>query len=271
MKSPPDLPETYLKRSNFLIIEKVGLKSSNIHFRFGKEPAAFMQLEVFTDQMVFPEKYILEFAKNTAILDAKNAPPPSKTNGSWDYDTYPDYYQGKFVSISYIPPPKPTTSEDANSIIAIVRLALLAVIALLAIALFVLFARHRAMRGLLQRLFRRGSPQPSQGPGAPVVSASGKLTSNHKKKLQEALLSAFLERTSFEQLADFCLDMNLNEIAGELNLKDTVYKLIMWAESNGQIRKLVQCAREQNPGNEELREFAQGIGVETQAPATLTR
>jgi Effector-associated domain 1/CHAT domain len=74
-----------------------------------------------------------------------------------------------------------------------------------------------------------------------------------KKKLQEALINAFPNTASLEQMLSFELDINLRAIAGEGSLQDIVFQLIQTAESQGWIEDLVCKALNSNPGNLKLK------------------
>jgi Effector-associated domain 1 len=79
------------------------------------------------------------------------------------------------------------------------------------------------------------------------------------KKLHAALISAFPERSSLEQLLYFELDKNLNTITPDSNLNTIVFKLIQTAESQGWLSDLVLSAYKSNPGNLELKAIAKEL------------
>ena len=72
------------------------------------------------------------------------------------------------------------------------------------------------------------------------------------RKLRDALISAFPERSSLEQLLFFELGKKLNEITKDSNLQDVAFQLIQTAKSQGWLIELVSAARKENPGNSEL-------------------
>ncbi|MEM7127029.1 MAG: toll/interleukin-1 receptor domain-containing protein [Chloroflexota bacterium] len=74
-------------------------------------------------------------------------------------------------------------------------------------------------------------------------------------ELQESLLSAFPSRPNLEQMMRIGLDTNLNNISAGENLSEDVYRLIIWAESTGQLDKLLIAAADQNPENVRLSKF----------------
>ncbi|MDJ0733846.1 MAG: effector-associated domain EAD1-containing protein [Nostocaceae cyanobacterium] len=75
------------------------------------------------------------------------------------------------------------------------------------------------------------------------------------QKLQNALISAFPDKSSLEQMLYFKLDKNLDVIAGEGNLQEIVFKLIKKAESENWVENLIDAARKSNPGNQLLKDI----------------
>jgi hypothetical protein len=94
-----------------------------------------------------------------------------------------------------------------------------------------------------------------------------KLTGPQYQQLQRALLSAFPRRADLEQMLLFQLGEPLDAIAASGNLSDTVFSLIQWAVSRGRLGELIDGARSANPGNAELRAFAEPAG-QAQPPPT---
>lgn len=82
-----------------------------------------------------------------------------------------------------------------------------------------------------------------------------KLSGNEFEDLQKALISAFPNQTALEQMVKFCLDRDLAEIAAGINLSETIFELIKWAETYGQLNKLITKAHQRNPQNPSLDEF----------------
>ncbi|BDA71674.1 hypothetical protein CAL7716_058400 [Calothrix sp. PCC 7716] len=77
-----------------------------------------------------------------------------------------------------------------------------------------------------------------------------KLSSQQRKKLQEALIDAFPNVSSLKQMLSHELDENLEVITGEgKNLQDIIFTLIQTANSQGWVEGLVCAARKYNPGN----------------------
>lgn len=80
-----------------------------------------------------------------------------------------------------------------------------------------------------------------------------------RKKLRDALISAFPQRSLLEQLLDFELEKKLNRITHDGNLNIVVYQLIQSAEAEGWLIDLVRVASTENSGNVLLKEIAQEI------------
>jgi len=89
-------------------------------------------------------------------------------------------------------------------------------------------------------------------------------TPQQRKKLRDALISAFPERPLLEQLLDFELDKKLNQITPDSNLQTVVYKLIERAQAEEWLLDLVHAARRENPGNSQLK----AIALELLSPET---
>lgn len=85
------------------------------------------------------------------------------------------------------------------------------------------------------------------------------LSGQQRKELQLALIAAFPNTASLEQMLSFELDKNLRAIAGEGSLQDIVFKLIQTAEAQGWVEDLVRAACDSNPGNPRLSAIARGL------------
>ena len=85
------------------------------------------------------------------------------------------------------------------------------------------------------------------------------LSGQQRKELQNALIDAFPNTISIEQMLLFELDINLRAIAGEGSLQDIVFQLIQTANSQGWIEDLVRAACKSNPGNPRLRAIVEGL------------
>ncbi|MDF5724687.1 MAG: effector-associated domain EAD1-containing protein, partial [Rhizonema sp. PD37] len=75
------------------------------------------------------------------------------------------------------------------------------------------------------------------------------LSGKERKQLQEALINAFPNTASLEQMLVFELEKTLRVIVCEGSLQETVFKLIETAISEGWITNLISAAYNCNPGN----------------------
>jgi len=87
------------------------------------------------------------------------------------------------------------------------------------------------------------------------------LSGQQVKQLQDAMIDAFINKASLEQMLLFQLNKNLREIAGEGSLKDIVFKLIQTANAEGWVEDLIRAAAEFNPGNQKLRAISQELEI----------
>ncbi|NJO65545.1 MAG: CHAT domain-containing protein [Richelia sp. RM2_1_2] len=85
------------------------------------------------------------------------------------------------------------------------------------------------------------------------------LSGQKRKELQEALIDAFPNTASLEQMLAFELDKNLRAIAGEGSLQDIVFTLIQTANAQGWAFDLVRAAYNSNPGNLRLRAITEEL------------
>ena len=79
--------------------------------------------------------------------------------------------------------------------------------------------------------------------------------------LIDALMLRPLPVREPRQLVTFELGQNLEQISGLGDLNSTVFNLLTWAESRGQMAALIQGAWNTNPGNPALRAFVQQISA----------
>ncbi|MDF5714424.1 MAG: COR domain-containing protein, partial [Rhizonema sp. NSF051] len=78
-------------------------------------------------------------------------------------------------------------------------------------------------------------------------------TPQQRKKLRDALVSAFPEKSLLDQLLYFELNQNLNQITDkDSNLENIVFELIRKAESEGWLEDLIGAAQKENPKNSQL-------------------
>ncbi|MEM7033549.1 MAG: effector-associated domain EAD1-containing protein [Chloroflexota bacterium] len=85
------------------------------------------------------------------------------------------------------------------------------------------------------------------------------LDKNHAKQLKKALVDAFPTKGKLAQVVKYGLNKNLDQVAFGENLDEVVFKVIQQADANNQIGRLVETAREENPGNILLKTFAENF------------
>jgi hypothetical protein len=86
-----------------------------------------------------------------------------------------------------------------------------------------------------------------------------KLNGLQYKQLQDALLSAFPTEGALTRMVRIQLNENLDAVAGGTALIDVAFELIVWAQSQGRLKDLVEGARKENPGNADLRAFEEQV------------
>lgn len=102
--------------------------------------------------------------------------------------------------------------------------------------------------------------QPSAKQKSHTVNSSEiELIGGQFQQFYEALLSAFPNSATLRRMIRFKLNENLDELATGENYSEVVFKLLEWAESQGQLQVLLTGALEQNPGNPKLRSFSEQI------------
>jgi hypothetical protein len=74
------------------------------------------------------------------------------------------------------------------------------------------------------------------------------------KQVHEALVSSF-SKAELRELARFYLDLNLEEIAGDDNLRDIAMELVDWANKNGRIQDLINAACRLKSGSPVLQQL----------------
>jgi V8-like Glu-specific endopeptidase len=87
------------------------------------------------------------------------------------------------------------------------------------------------------------------------------------EQLQKALSDAFTLQT-LQRMVAFKLHKDLYDIAAPGNKQQVIFELLDAASREGFLEKLVAGAREFNPGNETLREFARQYGMESTGKST---
>ncbi|MFO0590333.1 MAG: effector-associated domain EAD1-containing protein [Polyangiaceae bacterium] len=89
------------------------------------------------------------------------------------------------------------------------------------------------------------------------MAAIGKWNNARQEKLQDALLEAFPYRAELEQLTYYALDVDLDTLTSEPNMRSTLFGLLKWARSRGKLDVLLEEARRRNPDNPSLRAVAE--------------
>ncbi|MFB2837792.1 effector-associated domain EAD1-containing protein [Floridanema evergladense] len=87
------------------------------------------------------------------------------------------------------------------------------------------------------------------------------LNNEQRKKLREALISAFPTESDLIMLLEYELDLPLNTIAGGSNYTQLMFNVVKWFDSQGKMRELIHAARRANLGNPKLQEFIEEIGL----------
>jgi len=115
------------------------------------------------------------------------------------------------------------------------------------------------------------SPDPTQTvltPGTSRVSTTSSaapialsLTVDERQSLIYALTAAFPTRTSLDQMLWYRMNLNLDSISLTDNITSTVENLVRYCEARDLLVQLVTCARESNPGNVFLANFARKFGM----------
>lgn len=80
------------------------------------------------------------------------------------------------------------------------------------------------------------------------------LTTSQCRKVESALLAAF-SRTELQQLVRVSTDVDYDHIVKQDALRFEVFRLVRWANRHGLVRRLLDSAASQNPGNAELRQL----------------
>ena len=78
------------------------------------------------------------------------------------------------------------------------------------------------------------------------------LLGHEREQLHEALVDAFSSYSALEQMVSFKLNQNLQDIAGNGELRSVAFYLIRWAERSGKLEDLIRDAWEENSGNPKL-------------------
>lgn len=97
------------------------------------------------------------------------------------------------------------------------------------------------------------------------------LTGQQYKQLRDALVKAFPSQIRLAELVQFQFSKNLNAIAMGDDLQAIVYKLIQRAQAEGWTDKLIEGARQANPGNLSLFIVAQEVNLTISLPSKLSK
>lgn len=87
------------------------------------------------------------------------------------------------------------------------------------------------------------------------------LTLDERQSLTYALMAAFPNRTSLERMLWYRMNLNLDSISLTDSLPHTVEHVVRYAEMRQLLVQLVTAARESNPGNVYLTNFARKFGL----------
>ncbi|NEO73659.1 SUMF1/EgtB/PvdO family nonheme iron enzyme [Moorena sp. SIO3H5] len=83
------------------------------------------------------------------------------------------------------------------------------------------------------------------------------------KQINEALRSAFPDKTELEMMVLYELNINLNEVASGGNLKRIVHKLIEHCQAYNKLEQLIDGALKQNPNNVQLKAINKEFKITT--------
>ena len=95
------------------------------------------------------------------------------------------------------------------------------------------------------------------------------LSGSQRQQLQEALIDAFPDKASLERMLSFELNKNLDAIASGTSLSYVVFQLIKKAEAENWVEDLINGARRANPGNQKLKDVANGVWKDSQVKTDI--
>ncbi|NEP27568.1 effector-associated domain EAD1-containing protein, partial [Moorena sp. SIO3I6] len=116
----------------------------------------------------------------------------------------------------------------------------------------VIKVRHPTAEDISRFQLNTKSQDEPDGNDNELSSAINRLSGQELKELNYAICSAFPSKTNLDMMVIYGLNINLNTIASGDNLREIVFNLIQWAESTGNLEKLVKAACDENPHNREL-------------------
>ena len=82
------------------------------------------------------------------------------------------------------------------------------------------------------------------------------ISGQERRKLRDALIDAFPDKSSLEQMLSFQLNKKLDQIASGDDLNTVVFNLIKKSEAQNWIPELIYAARNSNSGNSTLKAIA---------------
>jgi F-box protein 11 len=89
------------------------------------------------------------------------------------------------------------------------------------------------------------------------------LTGDQSERLNKLLVSAFPTFADLKRLTQYNLEVQLDAIVGNSNTTDAAFELVNWAVAHGRLDDLIRGAVKENPDRQDLRAFAQEVGVNT--------
>lgn len=93
------------------------------------------------------------------------------------------------------------------------------------------------------------------------IHSSALLSANQRKRLHEALCSAYFTETLLRNMIWYCYPEALSRVSSADNLQTQALNLIMIAEADGRLNELITCAGETRPCNKELRTIAGDLKI----------
>jgi hypothetical protein len=87
------------------------------------------------------------------------------------------------------------------------------------------------------------------------------LNNEQRKKLRDALISAFPNEADLEMVLEDELEILLNTVASGNNYKEIVFNLIKFFNSQGRSQDLIKATYRANSGNPKLKDFIREIGL----------
>ena len=92
-----------------------------------------------------------------------------------------------------------------------------------------------------------------------MSSLINKLSGKERRKIRQAIISAYPNIAELRMMVDDELNCNLDSIAGDSNLEQVVFNLINTSEAQGWLEDLIRAAIKSNPGNSDLKVIAEKL------------